>query len=171
MSVTTHKPLNWAGDTIVEVLIVVVVIGVVISGGYNIAVASLQSTQLVQERGFALKLAETQLESLKAANIKDPNFLTNAITLGSGFCVDSNLGYKQIAGGSPTADIAVDIYSNYTAPSVNCFQDANNSPSCGSFCYYYGIKPLGSNNFLATVRWDSSRGNKQQVQLAYKVYE
>jgi type II secretory pathway pseudopilin PulG len=165
------KPLSrlrdQAGDTIVEVLIVILVIGVVLASCYSIATASLQSTQLVQERTYALKQAESQLEYLKtAANSTQPNQQA-VLAKANAFCLDASLKAYDIPGGN----LSTNDYSDYKAPGVGCFIDPNNN-SCVSYCYYFGIQPVGggSNEYTASVRWDGPNGNPQNVQLSYRVY-
>jgi len=155
------------GDTIVEVLMVVLVLGVVLSSTYAIAVRTLQSIQLQQERTYALKLAEGQLERLKAAAISDPTVLSGS----SGFCLKDNLT-KQDLNGSPTVwmnfePTPTNNYVNYK--NAGCIKDPANG-DCSGFCYHYGIRPLGSNGYLATVRWDGPSGRRQQVEIAYRIY-
>lgn len=156
------KPLQQAGDTIVEVLIVIIVLGTVVAAGYGIATRSLQSTQLAQEKTYALKLAEGQLESLKAAAEQNPAILANT----NGFCLNGTTS-TDINGGSPTSTMASEIYANYPN---ECKKDPNNQ-NCASYCYHYGIKRVGDNSFTATVRWDGPAASKQQIELSYRVYE
>lgn len=168
MRLGKFRPLQQAGDTIVEVLIVVIIMGVVVSAGYRIAVRSLQSTQLAQEKSYALKLAEGQLETFKAAIDQDP-----AIIGTTDFCLttDSNgvIVRNPIASSSPADTMDGENYANY--PNA-CKKDPNGG-SCTGLCYYFGIRKVGgaSNNFTASVRWDGPRGNKQQVELSYRVYQ
>lgn len=58
--------LNQIGDTIIEVMLAMAVIGMTIGGAYGIANRSLRAAQVAQERGEALKVAESQLEIIKA---------------------------------------------------------------------------------------------------------
>ena len=158
-----------AGDTIVEVLIVIVVIATVLASAYGISIRSLQATQLTQERAFALKLAEGQLESLKsAASVPGTTILDTS----TGFCLDG-VTPSAISGGSPSNDYLTDQTVNYPE---QCQRDpqGQSDGDCSSYCYYVGIKKsIGGtgNNFVATVRWTSARGQREQVLLAYKVYQ
>jgi hypothetical protein len=142
---------------------VILVLGVVLSSTYAIAVRTLQAVQLQQERTYALKLAEGQLERLKAAAIKNPAVLTG----GTGFCLKQDLA-KQGLGTSPTTTMDADTYNNYE--SAGCIQDPVPGAGCDTYCYHYGIRPLGSNTYLATVRWDGPAGRKQQIEIAYRIY-
>ena len=160
MSITMPKLRNQAGDTIVEVLIVIIVIGVVITSSYQIAVASLRSIQLAQERTYALKLAEGQLENLKAASASKPEVIKT-----TSFCLDGSLTAKDI-NGIPASNAADDDFSKYNG----CVEDPR-SDGCKSYCYYYGIIPGASNNYTSSVRWEGADGTRKQVQLSYRVYK
>lgn len=170
------RKLNRTGDTIVEVLIVIIVIGAVLASTYAVAVSSLQSTQLSQERAYALKLAEAQVETLKAVAGDDNPFIRAILdTNSNGYCLTSDpISAPTIPGGSPTVNLADDNFSNYPAA---CKNDPNNaSPTCSSYCYYIGVTKLGTalaedHKYTVSVRWFGPRGNRQQVQLAYKVYK
>ena len=58
--------IKQRGDTIVEVMLALTVIGMALGVSYGIANRSLATGQLAQERTEALKLAESQLEILKS---------------------------------------------------------------------------------------------------------
>lgn len=60
-----------SGDTIIEVLVAMSVIGLVLGAAFGIANRSVQIGQSAQERTEALKIAETQLEIFKS------EYLTN----------------------------------------------------------------------------------------------
>lgn len=57
--------LQQTGDTIVEVLIVLAIVGLALSVSYATANRSLAGVQQAQEHNEALQLAATQLESLR----------------------------------------------------------------------------------------------------------
>lgn len=58
--------LKNRGDTIIEVLLALSVLGTIIGGGYSVATRSLNGVRISQERSEATKIAEGQLEALKA---------------------------------------------------------------------------------------------------------
>ena len=60
-----RRRLNQAGDTIVEVLIAIGVVGLMLTSAYAITNRSNRSLQDTQEHGQALKLVETQIELLR----------------------------------------------------------------------------------------------------------
>lgn len=68
-----RKRLNQAGDTIVEVLIALAVLGAIIGGGYAVATRSLNGVQVAQERTEATKVAEGQLEAIRSTVATSPS--------------------------------------------------------------------------------------------------
>ncbi len=158
-----QRRLTQAGVTIVEVLIVTVVISTVLASCYSIAVRSLQSIQLTQERTYALKLAEGQLELLKGTSISKPQ--ANILSKSNNYCLNVALNSYDNPGLAKLP--ANDDYTSFPA---QCKKDPNNG-SCSGYCYYFGIIPdVANHNYTAYVRWEGSRGNAQQVQLAYRIY-
>ena len=81
-----HRPnSSQRGDTLVEVLLAMVVIGLVLGGAFSLANRAQRTGLAAQERTKALKIAESQLELTKA-------YLKNgASNVGahSEFCIDS----------------------------------------------------------------------------------
>ncbi len=54
------------GDTLVEVLFAIAIIGLVLAAAYSTASQSLKTSRKTQERTEALKIAEGQLEAMKS---------------------------------------------------------------------------------------------------------
>lgn len=170
-------PRNHRGDTIVEVMIVLVVLAVILGSGYGIAVRSLQDTQMTQERTYALKIAEGQLESLKNY-IQSGN--NNPFSKPDGFCFNPAGTFTWLGPGVPDNDMNVDAFVNYDNGTKDCKKNPNDPlNNCASgFCYYYGIRRMDlgngsqyANSFTVSVRWYGVRGNRQQVQTVYRVYQ
>lgn len=84
------RRLNQVGDTIVEVMIAVVVLSLTIGGAYGIATRSLRAGRQAQERGEALKLAESQLENIKAQATQPGTTIFTT----SNFCFDTSGAVK-----------------------------------------------------------------------------
>ena len=77
-----------AGDTIVEVMVVLAVLGMAISISYTTANRSLLDTRQAQENSQATELLQAQIENLRAlaANVStDPNY----IFIAGQFCITS----------------------------------------------------------------------------------
>ena len=83
---------NHRGDTIVEVLIAIAIVSLTLTGAYASVNRSSNATRTAQERGEALKWAESQVEQIKASK--------NLPGTGS-FCFTTN---QQLQSGSTTCD-------------------------------------------------------------------
>lgn len=152
MSIKSLVTSSQRGDTIVEVLIVLVVLASVIGSAYVIATRTLQDNQNTQEHAYALKLAEGQIELLKAKSLYQPSVLSTP----SPFCINDSDPYNVVLG------LCKKNPNNATNP-TDC---------TGGFCYSYGLSKVTSpdNSYSAIVQWDSIRGNPQQVELVYRIY-
>jgi type II secretory pathway pseudopilin PulG len=92
--IKSFKTLNSRGDTIVEVLIAVIVIGAILVGGFVLATTSLTGERESQERSEALQVAEGQIETLKSYvainGYGGTAGLDNISGATGGFCVYNN---------------------------------------------------------------------------------
>jgi len=161
------KPLNQIGDTIVEVLLSVVVIGMAIGLAYGVATRSLKANRQAQERTEALKLAESQVERLKK--------LASTDTGGAGGVFDKSTAYCLVDGGgglppqkrpinTPPAAVASDPLTSV----------AYGSGACVSGLYFLSITPSptpGSNQFDIRARWYGLGSlKKEEVVIGYRIY-
>ncbi len=64
--------LNHVGDTIVEVLICMAIVGLALGGAFGVAVRSLVQIREAEERSQAIRLAQSQVELLQQAIKEDP---------------------------------------------------------------------------------------------------
>lgn len=108
------KYLGSRGDTIVEVLIAIAVVSGVLGGAYVSASRSLNGSRQSQERGEALKLAEGQLERIKAAT-------TSATTMTAPFCMDSNNNPVAASNSACKPNLGGPIYTETINRSGNTF--------------------------------------------------
>lgn len=147
--------LGNRGDTIVEVLIVIVVLATVIGGAYSIAIRSQKANQQAQEHSQALKIAEGQLENLRS----------NEATISENqFCFDTSGSVIRINSAIP-ASAASDDFANY----AGCQQSADGGACTpNNFCYNVGITKTGD-NYRVTVRWDGINGSIDNVSLFYRM--
>lgn len=145
---------NQRGDTIVEVLIAIAVISLVLGGAYVTTNRSLQATRAAQERVNALKLAESQIEQIKAMAANSPSVLFGSATA-SAFCISKANG-QPVAAGDAACEVTL---SGDPAPS--------------------GVEPRfnisitrSSNYFELTETWEDVSGrNTDSLQMRYRVYE
>lgn len=146
-----------AGDTIVEVLIAIAVISSVLAITYSIMNRNLRTMRDNQERTEAAKLAQGQLELLRAwwASESGKDELQR---LSGAFCLDSNLEIGEtpplLGSGAPTSNPEDDDYADYPAACVSGF-------------YHTGIRRQSGNTYQVTVRWDSLGGSRSQIIYAY----
>lgn len=140
-----------AGDTIVEVLICIAVVGLALAGGYALSNHSLQSGLDSSQRSTALLAADGQVEFLKNAQANDtndidgiPDFLSQyTANPNSPFCIDPTNGNSVSATNNVCRQNGVQMSITYN----NC-----------------------SGVFYINPQWSSFRGNQQSdADLYYKL--
>lgn len=162
MSVQKRR-LNQYGDTIVEVLIALVVIGMAISLAYGTASRSLRANRQAQERSEALKRAEGQVERLKNM-AADPTKSAALFAKTTPFCLADEGGVvnKLIDEGAIPA-LASDPLS-VPPYATACISDN---------LYHLSITPNSgtANQFSIRARWASlSNGGNEEVLINYRLY-
>lgn len=135
------KPLQQRGDTIVEVLIAIAIVSLTLTGAYASVNRSANATRTAQERGEALKWAETQVEQIKASkdNLAAPTFPAD-------FCFDE-----------ATLKPVTTIPCATTAPGVSYKATIHKESTV-------------SGNFSVVVTWDALNtegGITNRVELGY----
>lgn len=138
------KFINKKGDTIVEVMIAIVILGAVLGGAFAISNKSQQNAQANHERYQAQLLANQQAELLRQAYAAYINSGTRA-----GF--DSTFGNLVFCLGQPSS-CTNGIYTI----AVQRVPDANTG-SAGAPSLTYNIK----------VSWDGLNGQRQNLDLVY----
>ncbi len=133
------KKLNNRGDTIVEVLIATAVVSMILAGAFVSTNTSSNNTRSAQERGEALKLAETQVELIKIAVDSGANIKA----LGN-FCMEG-------------------IWDPDTPPPSSCPDIGS-----GNLYDVVVNHTIGTSNFLVHVEWDSLNRGKNELELGYK---
>ncbi len=143
-----HK--NWRGDTIIEVMISIVVLSMTIGGAYAIASRSLKAARQAQERGEATKLAESQIENIKAAAANPGAGVNGQVFTAANFCFN------------PSVNPAL------TTNSANCFFSGlyhvkvNSVPAPGYSANDY--------QFTINITWDSlGTSGTDQLTMYYRV--
>ena len=158
---------NERGDTIMEVLICVAMLGFMLGAAFSLTNRNQLTSRASQERGEANRLAEKQVEYLRTYYAKNPG-VTPA---DDNFCFNNDGAYT--ANGSPSADKANDTDD---AEYVTTCKDNRNG-------YDYKISfwkadladtksVLGSKGsaHVVTVRWDNVRGGDQEeVKMFYTI--
>lgn len=163
------RELNQTGDTIIEVLIAIGVIGVVLVAGFVLTNFSLTSERNSQERNIALNILQSQIEQLRrlSAPVAQP--------LAQNFCIISTAGSA-----TPVA-----LYPGNPSNS----DDGNPNPQCEfnssgqngdsstqpiftiDLCYFDKNHGTTHDEYWARVRWVPLGGGKQdQINSYYRIY-
>ncbi len=164
------SPLNSNGDTIIEVLMAVAIMGVILVGAYVSAGNSFNSTQLSKERDTALRVAETQMERIRGFKT------TGNGLIASNTCV-SSVGVTLSINGNPTippalsADILSGVPGNYNP---GCIQDSTSTQyamGTSDGIPFHINNQVSTNDYTVHVRWPGSgRGGNQEVIIKYRAY-
>lgn len=156
---TNQRQSRQRGDTIVEVLIALAVLGAVLGGAYVVVNRNVRSNQSSQERIQAVKVAESQFERLKIVAANDPSALS-----WTNFCM------------TPT-----NTRANTGQP--DCLVDANGVPTTAAPNFRVLIERVAwvaipgpgnsqaGSRFRATITWDAFRGTgTDSLNYYYEVY-
>ncbi len=153
-----YRHLNSAGDTIVEVLIVLAVLGLAISVSYATANKSLLNGRQAQENSEATALVQSQIEILRTI-AGNANIFTNHL-----FCVNTD-GSVVTDFSGPTAT----TLSGLINPSYSEYPD-----NCTRGLYHIAIEYTSSpeDTFTVQAKWDDARGDGQDsVRLSYRLHK
>ncbi|MDQ3065271.1 MAG: prepilin-type N-terminal cleavage/methylation domain-containing protein [bacterium] len=145
------------GDTIVEVLIAVAIISLVLAVTYSTMTRNIATMRDNQERSEAARLAQGQLEALKAAWATTPGQSSVTSRWGSGFCMSGSVAVST-GSGTVTTDASLDNLTAY-------------DPQCTSNFYSRGIRYNSTSKvFTIYTRWDRiGDGRRSETVIAYRL--
>lgn len=144
------------GDTIVEVMIAIVMIGGVLGATFAIANRSQKTTQANHERYQAQLLANQQAEWLKARSNTARTELTT-LDLAKKYCAKNTTTIDEITTAKPDICKFNDLYYITIMPEQN--------PK-----YINGDESIKeTNTFYIKVEWDGLTGGKDKVELVYGI--
>ncbi len=163
---------NSAGDTIVEVMLALAILGLVLGGAYIVVNHSTLNERRAQERGIALQLAQAQIESMK--QFASVSSLTSAN--GSPFCLGLTTSSNSVTMTTTT--------TSYTVPTRDdpCYVDSSGNPSLAQPLFHLSEQLKGSATiqscsanyncvFQVQVNWPDVDGTTMDVlTLYYKLY-
>lgn len=165
------------GDTMVEVLLSIAIVGAVITGAYALASHSLQESISASEHTQATKLAEGQIEALKfrqkntTSNVdSDPNSWGNKFATANNFCLKTDVLTASSPGWFPTQNGS----GSFNPETLGVAASRYNAQCVNSSKYFINVTtPAGAdaNNrtFLVIVRWEAPGGGPQsKTQLYYR---
>lgn len=151
------------GDTIVEVLIAIAVVGSVLAIAYATMNRNLQTMRTNQERTEAVERARDQVEALRAFASTTAGVAQLDAQI-AGFCLNASGSLTSLSNGVPNADANAD--GDFAGYGAACTFDE---------LYHVGIRRetdgTGNVNFKVYVRWDKLVGGtgKNEVVIVYRV--
>ena len=152
LSLRKLRSLGERGDTIVEVLIAVAVVSLILGGAYVATNKSLLGSRAAQERGDALKLVESQFESIKA--------------IAAGTNSDSVLG-----SGTPASFCIVNSTTVAISTSAGCKVSAKGTATTKEPAYNLSVVRTNNTTFTVTNTWSAiERKGTDSLHMTYRVY-
>ncbi len=149
------------GDTIIEVLLAMAVLGMVLGTSFGIVNRSLATGRDAQERSEATKLAESQLEKLKTAS-SDPN---------NKFFDDSVMAESKIYCITDTLAVVTNTDTD-PMPENGDLESYNSGCMTGPDGRYRMSIVRSGNIFTVRTRWNSIRGEQlNEAKVTYRTYE
>ena len=147
------KLVGSGGDTIVEVMVVLAVLGLAIGIAYATANGSLAATSGAQENSQATEVLQSQIEALRyMSDNPDPS---NNIFQPGPYCITS-----------PVGDFVVNVWPGATTPDPACIETSAQQYTT-SITY-----ASGSNTFTLVTKWPDIHGQgTDSVTLVYRLYQ
>jgi prepilin-type N-terminal cleavage/methylation domain-containing protein len=157
------KRLRQRGDTIVEVMIVLAVLGLALSISYATANKGLQQSRNAQEHSQALGIINSQIELLRTAYAAQAGDSVPS----SPFCLAPAAAGQTV--NPTTLGTGATGFKN-SVKTDNLTTTAYPGPCSQSGLYYISIVPRAGDVYDFRVRWDGiSNLGRQQEELTYKI--
>lgn len=143
------------GDTIVEVLIAIAIVGAVLGGAYVSSNHSLNTTRDSEEHTAAIKLLQGQLEQLKAYAASDDDALSNS-TLNSLFCMaQTGSSIKPVPSSNPACQVDSTGTHSVEQPSYTLI----------------GSRSTDGYSYTFKINWPAITGGNNTEQLVYRLHQ
>ena len=140
---SSFKPMNNGGETIVEVLIVMMVLGSVLTGAFVITGKATNANQASQERSEAAAYGQGQIERLKSLLASD----TTANPSGN-FCMSEMTNRPVNVVDTTVGGCLETVHSRYAG---------------------YFVHDTVTDSYNETIVWASAGGGYDTVTMRYKV--
>lgn len=147
------RALQSRGDTIIEVMIVLTVLGLAISIAYATASRSLIDARQAQESSEGTSIAQSQIEQLRSLASKKVDIFKSDVTF---FCVNSAGTFNAAPFAASTDYRDLEIYPE----------------ECKTEIYHTAVNyEPDSSTFTVRVVWDNVSGDGQDtVTMVYKIH-
>jgi prepilin-type N-terminal cleavage/methylation domain-containing protein len=151
-----------AGDTLIEVMLAMAVIAISLASAYSLAGKTIQAGQQSQERSEALKVAEGQVEFIRAAAAKSrpTAFVTSPV-----FCL-TGIDARTNTGQAARPPLDTDNFAQYGT----CVAGPDGRYKIGVSYASAPMSGVDQDQFIITVRWDRLGGGRDEVQILYKAH-
>lgn len=149
---------SQVGDTIIEVMLAIAIVGMVLGASYSTATRALRTGRFAQEQTEALKLAESQIEKIKYIAGLDisktpPDLFDTSTPDKKIFCIDDSVPFNK-------------VLTTVDTPAASC----KNISGLYTVRIEYGGPP--EDTFLVTVNWERQATSQLGVvQVAYKLHK
>lgn len=164
------------GDTIVEVLIAMAIMGLVLTGAFVTVNRDSNTSVRARERSQALGITEMQLERLQSLAANKAKAI---YTVSPGiFCLDSSLTRHDFTAVTTMPDLVTDNLDvsppgNYPA---GCVVDSSGSTYSSSspstpFSVFIERNATDHHVFNARVRWERAGGGRDEISITHRLYE
>lgn len=162
------RQLGSRGDTIVEVLIVLAVLGLALSISYASASRGLQQSRNAQEHSEALGIINSQVELLRSAFAHQAGAVIEAQATSGPFCLSTPTPPDTVKITAITKTGANGFNENLASDPLNTAEYIG--PCNQNTLYYVSIVGRGSGVYDFRVRWDGiGQLGRQQEELTYKI--
>lgn len=150
------------GDTIVEVLIAIALVGSILGITYVTMNRNLLTSRDAQERTESTKIAQGQIESFKALSDTGTTFPSN-----TSFCINGTTTV-DLGGAAPNDILDLDVFDATNYPIVPVIGSQN---GCNIGFYHIAIKrdAIDTKLWRFYIRWDQADGNgRSQIIMVYR---
>lgn len=166
------------GDTLIEVMIALAIIGSVIAISYATASRALRTGRAAQERTEAVKLVESQVESLKVVAATPAKKLilfapSPSLVVEPTFCVDSatNIYTENALPADVTSDdLVTNALGAPTAGQVYHFKCAVGQDARYKLSIVRSCDATFKCTFAVRARWERIGGGKDEVSVYYRLH-
>lgn len=160
---------SQAGDTIVEVLLALAIIGLVLGAAYGTAERSIRVVRQSHERSEALKVGENQIETIKSrTSDSDPVVRGEIFSTSEDFCIAIDGSLQQFPAGFSLRDY-IDIGATGTPEDFSAQYPAN--CQIGGLYFVNVQYDSSQDRFTVTTRWDRIGGGVDESVLYYSSHE
>jgi Tfp pilus assembly protein PilV len=156
-----------AGDTIVEVIVVLAVLGLAVGISYATAHRSLLATRQAAENSQATALVQSQLETLKAYSAITGDPAHDIYQTASSYCIDA--AGAVVANPAIPATMPTSLTSDHSKYAAACTVNTPYHIAIG----YQKVDSSGNliDTFTGRITWDDVQGSGQDtVTLVYRLH-